>query len=121
MQSSSSPAEGLARRKLCPTLTLSQAVVSYGVGAGDSAGDGEGASLAEPSVFGGFLFADLCRVRGAGVGDAAVTAGAVVVPVVPCCWQEVVSTMPSMAAIKHNVYLFIGFSFSSTPAECLVA
>jgi hypothetical protein len=29
--------------------------------------------------------------------------------------------MPSMAAIKHTVYLFIGFSFSSTPAECLVA
>jgi hypothetical protein len=27
----------------------------YGVGAGDSPGDGEGISDAEPSVFGGFL------------------------------------------------------------------
>lgn len=58
----------------------------YGVGAGavDSPGDGEGAST-EPSVFGGFLFAPaaLCRVRDGGVGDALVTAGAVVVAVVP--------------------------------------
>jgi hypothetical protein len=29
--------------------------------------------------------------------------------------------MPITAVIKHNVYLFIGFSFSSTPAEYLVA
>jgi len=47
-------------------------------------------------------------------------AGAVVV-VVPCCWQAEMSTMPITAVIKHNVYLFIGFSFSSTPAEYLVA
>jgi hypothetical protein len=30
-----------------------------------------------------------------------------VVAVVPCCWQEEMSIIPSMAAIKHNVYLFI--------------
>jgi hypothetical protein len=66
--------------------------VRYGVGAGDSAagdsaGEGEGISDAEPSVFGGFLFAlaALCRL-GDGVGVAFVTAGAVVVvAVVPCC------------------------------------
>jgi hypothetical protein len=58
---------------------------------------------------------------GDGVGVALAAAGAVVVAVVPCCWQEEMSTMPSMAAIKHNVYLFIGFSFSSTLAESLVA
>ena len=84
----------------------------YGVGAGDSAGDGEGASVAEPSVFGGFLFATpvlLCRVRGAGVGVALVTAGAVVVAVVPCCWQEeTINAMPIRPVIKHNTYLFIG-------------
>ena len=45
---------------------------------------------------------------GDGVGVALVAAGAVVVAVVPCCWQEEMSIMPSMAAIKHNVYLFIG-------------
>jgi len=58
MQSSSSPAEWLARRKLCRTVALSHAVAAYGVGAGDSAGDGEGASV-EPSVFGGVFFAAL--------------------------------------------------------------
>ena len=83
----------------------------YGVGAGDSAGDGEGASLAEPSVFGGFLFAApalLWRARGVGLGDAAVTAG-FVVAVVPCCWQEeTINAMPIRAVIKHNTYLFIG-------------
>src|SRR5437773_3592910 len=83
----------------------------YGVGAGDSAGDGEGASDAEPSVFGGFLFAApvlLWRARGVGVGDAAVTAG-FVVAVVPCCWQEeTIDAMPIRAVIKHSVYLFIG-------------
>jgi hypothetical protein len=100
-------------------VRLDHAVVPYGVGAGDSAGDGEGAST-EPSVFGGFFFAALWCF-GDGVGVAFAAAGAVVVAVVPCCWQEEMSTMPSMAAIKHNVYLFIGFSFSSTPAEYLVA
>ena len=82
------------------------------MGAGDSPpGDGEGASDAEPSVFDGFLFATpllLWRVRGAGVGDAAVTAGAVVVPVVPCCVQEATPAMAMMAPSKHNTYLFIG-------------
>src|SRR5439155_703784 len=73
--------------------------------------DGEGASDAEPSVFGGFLFAApvlLWRARGVGVGDAAVTAG-FVVAVVPCCWQEeTIDAMPIRAVIKHSVYLFIG-------------
>ena len=101
-----------------PTMALSHAVAAYGVGAGDSAGDGEGIST-EPSVFGGFLFAALCRF-GDGVGVALAAAGAVVVAVVPCCWQEAINAMPIMALIKHNRYFFIGFSFSSTPAECLV-
>ena len=76
----------------------------YGVGAGDSAGDG--ASVA-PSVFGGVFFVALWCF-GDGVGVALAAAGAVVVAVVPCCWQEEMSIMPSMAAIKHKVYLFIG-------------
>ena len=74
---------------VCPSVT--SLPVLYGVGAGDSAGDsagdGEGISDAEPSVFGGFLFAPeaLCRVRD-GVGVGLATAGAVVVvAVVPCC------------------------------------
>jgi hypothetical protein len=100
-----------------PTVALSHAVVAYGVGAGDSAGDGEGASVA-PSVFGGVFFAALCRF-GDGVGVALAAAGAVVVAVVPCCWHEAINAMPIMALIKHNRYFFIGFSFSSTPAECL--
>src|SRR5207248_9763824 len=103
-----------------------QATRFYGVGAGavDPSGDGEGASAAEPSVFGGFLFATpvlLWRVRGAGVGDAAVTAGAVVVAVVPCCVQEAIHAIAMMALSKHNTYLFIVVSFNSSPAECLVA
>ena len=77
----------------------------YGVGAGDSAGDGEGASV-DPSVFGGVFFAALCFRGGVGVGWAA--AGAVVVAVVPCCWQEAINAMPMMALIKHNTYFFIG-------------
>jgi len=103
MQSSSSPAEWLALRKLYPTVALSHPVAAYGVGAGDSAGDG--ASVA-PSVFGGVFFVALWGF-GDGVGVAFAAAGAVVVAVVPCCWQEEMSIMPSMAAIKHNVYLFI--------------
>ena len=43
---------------------------------------------------------------GVGVGLAA--ACAVVVAVVPCCWQEVINAMPMMAPIKHNTYFFIG-------------
>jgi hypothetical protein len=35
-----------------------------------------------------------------------------VVAVVPCCWQEEMSIMPSMALIKHNRYLFIVLSVS---------
>jgi hypothetical protein len=93
--------------------------VVYGVGAGDSppAGDGEGASV-EPSVFGGVFFLALCRV-GVGVGEAAVTAGAVVVALVPDCSHEVTNAVPIKAVSKHNRYFFI--SLSSTPAECLVA
>jgi hypothetical protein len=88
-------------------VDLSHAVAAYGVGAGDSAGDGEGAST-EPSVFGGFRFAALCRF-GDGVGDALVTAGAVVVAVVPCCCvQEATNAILITALIKHNTYLFIG-------------
>jgi hypothetical protein len=87
-------------------------VVSYGVGAGDSPGEGEGAST-EPSVFGGFRLAALCRA-GDGVGDGLVTAGAVVVAVVPCCWvQEATNVIPITAAIKHNSHLFITFQFES--------
>ena len=117
MQSSSSLAEWLALRKLYPTVALSHPVAAYGVGAGDSAGDG--ASVA-PSVFGGVFFVALWCF-GDGVGVALAAAGAVVVAVVPCCWQEEMSTMPSTAVTKHNVYLFIGFSLSSSPAESLVA
>lgn len=80
---------------------------TYGVGAGDSAaGDGEGDSVA-PSVFGGVFFAALCFRGGVGVGWAA--AGAVVVAVVPCCWQEATNATLIKALIKHNMYLFIGF------------
>ncbi|PYJ23395.1 MAG: hypothetical protein DME92_01235 [Verrucomicrobia bacterium] len=53
----------------------------------------------------------MCRVRD-GVGDGLVTAGAVVVAVVPCfCVQEATNAMPISAAIKHNMYLFIGCQF----------
>ena len=84
--------------------------LSYGVGAGDSPGEGEGAST-EPSVFGGFRLAALCRVRD-GVGDGLVTAGAVEVAVVPCCWvQEATNVIPITALIKHNRYFFIGSEF----------
>jgi hypothetical protein len=38
-----------------PSLRSHPTCQYYGVGAGDSAGDGEGISDAEPSVFGGFL------------------------------------------------------------------
>jgi hypothetical protein len=80
----------------------------YGVGAGDSAGDGEGASAA-PSVFGGAFFAALWRF-GDGVGVALAAAG--VVAVVPCCCvQEATNAMPITALIKHNRYLFIGCQF----------
>ena len=94
-------------------MTLSHAVAAYGVGAGDSAGDGEGIST-EPSVFGGFLFAALCRF-GDGVGVALAAAGAVVVAVVPCCVQEAIHAMPMMAPSKHNTYLFIGCWFQFEP------
>lgn len=40
-----------------PSLRLQPGARSYGVGAGDSPGDGEGISVADPSVFGGFLCA----------------------------------------------------------------
>ena len=98
-----------------PTMALSHAVAAYGVGAGDSAGDGEGIST-EPSVFGGFLFAALCRF-GDGVGVALAAAGAVVVAVVPCCVQEAIHAMPMMAPSKHNTYLFIGSQFTSRTAK----
>jgi hypothetical protein len=48
-------------------------------------------------------------------------AGAVVVAVVPWFWQEAKNAMPSTAAIKQSVYLFIGFSLSSSSAESLIA
>ena len=74
-------------------------VIFYGVGAGDSAGDGEGASVA-PRVLGGFLFADLFVADG--VGDALVVA-AVVVAVVPCCCvQETTNAVPTKAVINKN-------------------
>ena len=111
MQPSSLVAEWLARRKLCPTLTLSHAVVAYGVGAGDSAGEGDSVA---PSVFGGVFFAALCRF-GDGVGVALAAAGAVVVAVVPCCWQEAINAMPIMALIKHNRYFFIGLVLVRLP------
>jgi hypothetical protein len=104
-------------RTLPTPVGLSHAVAAYGVGAGDSAGDG--ASVA-PSVFGGVFFVALWGF-GDGVGVAFAAAGAVVVAVVPCCWQETINAMPIMALVKHNSFFFIGFSFSSTPAEYLVA
>jgi hypothetical protein len=76
----------------------------YGVGAGDSAGDGDSVA---PSVFGGVFFAALCFRGGVGVGLAA-AAGAVVVAVVPCCWQETTNATLIKALIKHSMYLFIG-------------
>jgi len=97
-------------------LPTHRSLYFYGVGAGDSAGEGDSVA---PSVFGGVFFAALCRF-GDGVGVALAAAGAVVVAVVPGCWQEAINAMPIMALIKHNRYFFIGFSFSSTPAECLV-
>jgi hypothetical protein len=93
-------------------------VLFYGVGAGDSAGDGEGASVA-PRVLDGFLFADLFVPDG--VGDALVVAGAVAA-VVPCCWvQETTNAVPIKAVINENIYLFITYIFSSRRVECLVA
>jgi hypothetical protein len=83
----------------------------YGVGAGavDPDGIGEGASV-EPSVFGGFLFADF--FLGAGVGDALVTAGAaVLVAVVPDCWQDAINAMPITATIRENRCFFIGYIY----------
>ncbi len=97
-------------------LPTHRSLYFYGVGAGDSAGEGDSVA---PSVFGGVFFVDLWRFGG-GVGVALAAAGAVVVAVVPGCWQEAINAMPIMALIKHNRYFFIGFSFSSTPAECLV-
>jgi hypothetical protein len=76
----------------------------------DPPGIGDGASL-EPSVLGGFLFAApvfLWCDLDAGVGDALTVAGAVVVAVVPCCWQEAMKAMPTMAAMMDNRFLFIG-------------
>ena len=106
-----SRAEQLTPRKLRPQWPLSLSIC-YGVGAGDSAGDGDSVA---PSVFGGVFFAALCFRGGVGVGLAA--AGAVVVAVVPCCCvQEAINAMPTMALIKHNRYFFIGFSFSSSHA-----
>jgi hypothetical protein len=70
---------------------------------------------------GGVFFAALWRF-GDGVGVALAAAGAAVVAVVPCCCvQEAINAMPITAPIKHNRYLFIGVSFSSSIAECLVA
>ena len=106
-----SRAEQLTPRKLRPQWPLSLSIC-YGVGAGDSAGDGDSVA---PSVFGGVFFAALCRF-GDGVGVALAAAGAVVVAVVPCCWHEAINAMPTMALIKHNRYFFIGFSFSSSHA-----
>jgi len=84
---------------------LTRLVPFYGVGAGDSAGDGE--ASVDPSVFGGVFFAALCFRGGVGVGLAA--AGAVVVAVVPCCCvQEATNATPIKALIKHNTYFFIG-------------
>jgi hypothetical protein len=69
----------------------------------------------------------LCRVFD-GVGDALVTAGAVVVvAVVPCCSvQEAINAMPIMAPIKYSRYLLIGSQFhiedgksaSDLPSRC---
>lgn len=79
--------------------------VLYGVGAGDSAGEGDSVA---PSVLGGVFFAALWRF-GDGVGVALVAAGAAVVAVVPCfCVQEATNATPTKALIKHNTYLFIG-------------
>ena len=99
--------EWLARRicwlPLFPPTDASRSF--YGVGAGDSAGDGE--ASVDPSVFGGVFFAALCFRGGVGVGLAA--AGAVVVAVVPCCCvQEATNATPIKALIKHNTYFFIG-------------
>ena len=92
-------------------MGLGHPVVPYGVGAGDSAGDGEGASVA-PSVLGGVFFVALWCF-GDGVGVAFPAAGAVVVAVVPCCCvQEAINAMPITALIKHNRYLFIVLSVS---------
>ncbi len=78
----------------------------YGVGAGDSPGEGEGAST-EPRVLDGFLLAELELFFFDGVGDAAVVAGAVVV--VPCCCvQESINATPVKEVIKTKTYFFIG-------------
>jgi hypothetical protein len=92
-------------------------VLFYGVGAGDSAGDGEGASVA-PRVLGGFLFADLFVPDG--VGDALVVAGAAAAVVPYCCVQEATNAVPIKAVINENTYLFIMYIFSSRCVECLV-
>ncbi len=104
-------------------------VLFYGVGAGDSAGDGEGAST-EPRVLDGFLFADLAVPDG--VGDALVVAAAVV-PVVPCCCvHEAINAAPIKVATNENTYFFISSvrapenvwllgterTVSSTSADC---
>jgi hypothetical protein len=92
----------------------------YGVGAGavDPAGTGEGASV-EPSVFGGFLFADLFV---AGVGDGLLMAAVVVVlvPLVSDCSHDARNSMPMKIAIRENSYFFIGLLSTSRRTESLV-
>jgi len=79
----------------------------YGVGAGDSVGDGEGLAglCAEPAV----VLWCLLRV---GVGDG--WAAAVVV-VVPCCWQEGINATATMPPSKYNMYFFIASFWDRTP------
>jgi hypothetical protein len=103
-----SPAGWLVRCGRCVSIRFnSHTRPFYGVGAGDSPGDGEGAST-DPSVFGGFRFAALCFCDGVGVGLAA--AGAVAV--VPCCCvQETTNATPIKALIKNTIYFFIGCKF----------
>ena len=108
------PAHSLVHHDaIAPSFRSHPGARSYGVGLGavDPPGIGDGASAAEPSVLDGFLFATpvlLCRDLDGGVGEAWATAGAVAeVPVVPCCWQEAMNAMPTIAAIMHNRCLFI--------------
>jgi hypothetical protein len=74
----------------------------------DPPGTGERASV-EPSVLGGFLFADLFE---AGVGDGLVVAAVVaLVPAVPDCSQEARNAMPSRTAIREIMCFFIRYIY----------
>jgi hypothetical protein len=76
-----------------------------GPGAVDPPGIGEGASLDEPCVFGGFLLAD----APAGDADGLLIAAVLLGCVVPESWHAAKNAMPIETTIRANVCFFIGY------------